>query len=148
VQKVHDGCTTIKTTIKKHAANGHSQKARDRGQATIFLQQAEWRSCQKGVDIIGKLFLCTASPSGLGQQGHETLRASCVPLTAIPSSLSHQGHETLRASCVIGGSHAKGRQWDSSATMPKMASTGGSFCWESDSTCVNLDTRLTQSAAF
>jgi hypothetical protein len=42
----------------------------------------------------------------------------------------------------VGGSHAKGRQLDRSRTMPTMASTGGFLCWESDSTCINLDAKV------
>jgi hypothetical protein len=67
MQKARDGCTTIKTTIKKQASNGHGQKAQDCRQAIIFLPQAEWRSCHKGVNITGKPTLRTASLSGLGQ---------------------------------------------------------------------------------
>ena len=88
----------------QRANSGHGQRGhRHRGQATIFFvfvsgptavmanegadiagellifsQQAEWRLRNKGFDIAGKLTVCTASPNGLGQQEHETSRASCV----------------------------------------------------------------------
>jgi hypothetical protein len=97
IQKACNSCTTIKATIKKEASNGHGQKAQDRKQATNFLQQAVWRLCHKGVDIAGKLTFCTASPSGLGQQGHKTLRVSCICQSS-HSGLSQQGHETSQAS--------------------------------------------------
>ncbi len=42
----------------------------------------------------------------------------------------------------VGGSRVKGHQSDSSMTLPKTASTGGFLCWESDSTCVNLDVKV------
>jgi hypothetical protein len=40
------------------------------GELLFFLQQAAWWSRHKGVNITGKLTLCTASSRGLGQQGH------------------------------------------------------------------------------
>jgi hypothetical protein len=132
VCKVCDGCTTIKTSIKKQAIIGHGQKAQDHGWATNFLQQVEWRlrwkgcqhcrqanyyvqqapsiSANKGMRHCWQAELFYRKPSGLSQQGHETLRASCV---ASPSGLSHQGHETWQAS-FTGGSSAEELQWDSS----------------------------------
>jgi hypothetical protein len=82
VQKVCDGCTTIKTTIKttinKQASKGHGQRHETMGKLLIFLQEAKWRLHHKGFGIAGELTLCTASSSGLGQQGHKTSLASCV----------------------------------------------------------------------
>jgi hypothetical protein len=48
------------------------------GELLFFSQQAKWRSRHKGFDITSKLTVCTASPSGLGQQGHKASRASCI----------------------------------------------------------------------
>jgi hypothetical protein len=43
-----DGCTTIKTTIKKQASNGHGQKAQDRRQATIFFTVSQMAVMPQG----------------------------------------------------------------------------------------------------
>jgi hypothetical protein len=54
----------------KQQSKSNGQTAQDHGQDQFFLQQAKWQSCHKGFNIAGKLTLCTASPRGLGQQGH------------------------------------------------------------------------------
>jgi hypothetical protein len=44
---------------------------------------------------------CIASPSSLGQQGHEAMRVSMYCFSASASGLSQQGLKTLQASYII-----------------------------------------------
>ena len=67
-----------KQQSKRNPLTVEAESHETAGELLIFLQQAEWQLHHQGVDITGKLTVCTANPSGLGQRGHETSWASCV----------------------------------------------------------------------
>jgi hypothetical protein len=46
------------------------------------------------------------------------------------------------------GSHVKGRQWDGARPCLKLPQQEVFFCWESNSTCINLDAKVDGIAGF
>jgi hypothetical protein len=55
---------------KSKPAADMAKRHRTVGKLLVLYLQAEWRSLHNGINIASKLIFYTASPSGLGQQGH------------------------------------------------------------------------------
>jgi hypothetical protein len=57
------------------------------------------------------------------------------------SRLSHQGHKTLQVNCIVGDSCAKGID-GTEQDHAKNCLNRRIFCWESNSMCINLNTKV------
>jgi hypothetical protein len=79
-----------KQQSKSKPATVMAKRHKTPGKLLIFLQQAKWRLRHKGFNIAGKLTLCTASPSGLGQQGQRH-HGQAVLFDHKPSRISQRG---------------------------------------------------------
>jgi hypothetical protein len=74
-----------------------NEGSRHRRQATSFDSKPQRSQPTRALDIVGKLGL-TASPSGLGQQGHKTLQARSVfqaPAVSANEGMRHHGRATF-----------------------------------------------------